>query len=508
MAGIVNINGNYNINLNNKIKGKISFEIGQVFAARMVSLEETGQDVLLKLLDGWELSAKLEKPLDNALNELIKFKVEGLEDGKIKLKIVNEETQGQKEVLQDDSLEKLLKSENLNVKKEYYGLLKDMIKHNIPLTKENITNVISIKNFGENVSNDKSYVDTFINKYLLSKNINPNSVEGKNIAGILKEFFNKLVDLKPEEIMTFLENDIELSSDNIDSFKNVFKEQGKSIYNIFNKFNEDNIAKEGLKDSLMLREFINTSKVLGNNLDELNNIKENNVKNSNVLVLEKDTTKAQINNLRTEEQEIIKEGLNNKGLELKDKDIGAMSNAIKEEINVKTEEIKNIISSLLKNIKEGEGNLSSDGRVASFLKEHINDFKVFNSVSNQYYYMDVPINVDNNEYECKLMIKDERGKGKKIDSKNVKIAASINTKNMGEVDAFISVNNTIIDINIKSYGEFINILKDSSKKVLDSLSNLNYNIHITVDKKEEKFDIINCRDFFNDDFLGNVDARV
>lgn len=549
MAGILNINSNYNIN-SNKIKGKISFEIGQIFAARIVSLEEAGQDILLKLLDGWEFSAKLEKPLEFIPEELIKFEVEGFEDGKIKLKIVRQEIQ--EEIIEDTSLENLLKNENLNIKKENYGLLRDMIKHNIPLTKENIINIISIESFKENANRDENYIDTFINKYLLNKNINPSSAEGKNIVQNLKVFFSKLRELSSKEIITFMENNIKLSSENIDSFKRIFKEERTPIYNIIKESNiseegsisqqgsvskennisqqsnvskESNASQELLKNSILSlnkddfsdsvsEEFKRLSKDLSNDIKQdikpnqinLNKNGNDNTKLDDSLNLKKEnTTEVQLENLITEKNGNIEEKLN-KNESFKHKDIEILSERIKQDIDIKTEEIKNTINSLLKNIKDE--NILSDGKISAFLKQHINDFKVFNSVSNQYYYMDVPINMDNSNYECKLIIKDERKKGKKIDSKSVKIAASINTKNMGEVDAFISVNNSNMDINIKSQKEFMNLLKNNTKRISDSLTNLNYNICITVDKKEKKFDIINCRDFFNDNFLGNVNARA
>ena len=71
--------------------------------------------------------------------------------------------------------------------------------------------------------------------------------------------------------------------------------------------------------------------------------------------------------------------------------------------------------------------------------QKLNDVKLFNSISQQYYYLDLPINVKDNEYQFKLIIKDDRKKGKKIDSTNVKIATSIKTINMGTVDAYIKI---------------------------------------------------------------------
>ena len=53
------------------------------------------------------------------------------------------------------------------------------------------------------------------------------------------------------------------------------------------------------------------------------------------------------------------------------------------------------------------------------------------------YYLNIPMNIKN-DYDCNLVIKDERGK-EKIESRNIKIATSIKNFNMKVVDAFINV---------------------------------------------------------------------
>ena len=83
---------------------------------------------------------------------------------------------------------------------------------------------------------------------------------------------------------------------------------------------------------------------------------------------------------------------------------------------------------------------------------------MFNSISEQYYYLDLPINVKENEYQCKIIIKDDRKKGKKIDSKNVKIATSVKTINMGTVDPYIKINNNNMNIDINCDKFWVKVL--------------------------------------------------
>ncbi|EET84573.1 conserved hypothetical protein [Clostridium carboxidivorans P7] len=183
-----------------------------------------------------------------------------------------------------------------------------------------------------------------------------------------------------------------------------------------------------------------------------------------------------------------------------------IAKAIKDQISEKTQEMKNIIQKVLE--KNGDTKPETFSNIAQVLDKNMNDFKVFNTISNSYYYMDLPLNVDNSEYQCKLMIKDERKKGKKIDSTNVKIAASVNTNNMGVVDAYIKVNNYNMDINIKCDSPWIKILDNGKDRVFNGLMDIGYNLNIYVNERKQEVNIVNCREFFEDDNLGLIDKRV
>src|SRR3712207_6213145 len=142
------------------------------------------------------------------------------------------------------------------------------------------------------------------------------------------------------------------------------------------------------------------------------------------------------------------------------------------------------------------------------IRQDMNDFKVFNTLSDQYYYMDIPINVNKDEYECKLVIKDERKKGKKIDSKNVKIATSVKTVNMGVIDAFISINNKIMNIDLKSNKKWMSILDGKKQGVLNALKSTGYNVYMSVSEREEEFNISTCSKFFQDNGTSAIDIKA
>lgn len=122
--------------------------------------------------------------------------------------------------------------------------------------------------------------------------------------------------------------------------------------------------------------------------------------------------------------------------------------------------------------------------------------------------MDLPINVKENEYQFKLIIKDDRRKDKKIDSKNVKIATSVKTINMGTVDAYIKINNNNMNIDINCDKFCVNVLEVGKEKLINDLSSLNYRVSIEVNKRDNEFTLANCGEFFDDRSFNTINIKV
>ncbi|MEA5007592.1 hypothetical protein [Clostridium tyrobutyricum] len=675
LAGIWNVNSVYNVN-NKKISTKLSFDIGEKFSAKVVKTEDGSGNILLKRSDGWQFPASVENPEKISENEIMKFEVSGFEDGKIKLKVVNEEIGNQNP--SKDAIELFIKEKFMNLTEKDYGVIREMLTHNIPLTKDNISNIKTLLDFMNKIQSNPEEKSDFIEKYLASKNISLESSEGKFIIENLKIFFEQLSTLSDKDVLTFIENNIDLNSENIKSFNNIFKNDSsiyREIENLSQKLNmtvvennmdlnsegtnvinqiigntkdkqeiisiltndpgqrkqliedylslknipEDSakgkfitsnlskltdgelitfvknnvglnsrdtnvinqiisdtkdkqkviniLAKDPIQRENLIKEYLSVQNIPENsakgqsiisNLSKLNdeelvtfiknnidlNIKLDNTKDieeiinelknnpqerenfiskylsDNDIALESDKGKLVVSSYRNllngidgtvdeniEKLNIIKDILNN--IELKNKSqtaiqgsINNTENIIKDQINSKTQEMINIIK-----------NMISDGKLPianknSIINSVINDFKIFNTVSNSYYYMDVPLKIQNNDYNFKMMIRDERKKGKKIDTTNVKIATSISTENMGIVDAYLSVKNKNMNVNIESIGLWSKILAKGNKKIVESLSELGYNINVEFNEKKEDINISTCREFFQDSELGVINTRA
>lgn len=571
MPGIWNISGAYDVNTRKLFK-KLTFEVGQDFMARVVNVKKLEGEVLLKLLDGWKFSAKLENGLDKLPDGLVKFQVEGYEDGQIKLKIVNNASDGSDESAIKDSLDSILSKSDIGVTKDDYPVLYKMIKHDIPLTKDNVSYIKTLTDFVDKLSKEPGEEDNFINNYIKSKNIPEGDTRAQNIKNVLKGFFNEFKSLSVDDLLTFIENKIDLSKENMESFNDIFKGSLK-IYNDAQGIDDAMNSKNNVKNNTNSQNSENT--FLGKNIDMLLNEKgeqdlseffktnlqnydqdaqglqskgilEQDAKNQNVQVstsediseqdpqnsssasdksikdsspnstknvnLDKPNAKAYVekdSNVKQSDDpaklQKTKELTNPKDIKLY-KNTNVLVDQIKQQINEKTEHIKDIIKAVMD--QNNDGNSENYNKLTNLLDKNINDFKVFNTVSNQYYYMDLPLNIDNYEYNFKLMVKDDRKNGKKLDSTDLKIAASVNTENIGVVDAYIVVNKSNMKVDIKCDSNWVKFLNGGKDTITNQLTEMGYNIYMSVDKRKEEMNLVNCREFFEDKHASMINVRA
>lgn len=569
LSGIWNISSTYNVN-NKKISAKLSFQIGEKFSARVMQLNKSTGEILLKLLDGWQFSGELESYQNILENQLIRLEVEGFENGKLKLKIVNSE--GEHNNSGNDPISLFIKENDFNLSNEDYDLIYKMVKHEIPLTKDNISNIKSVLEFMNKIKQNPEEQDIFIQKYLISKNLSPDSEEGKFTNTTLKKFFNQLKSINGDDLFIFLENNIELDENNIKSFNSIFKNKG-TIYNEVKNLGQllpKQIVQQDQSENIQLQDKAKNAE---------DSLKENNVgiidKSKNQFAIlqgeedrtglktklegEKSSIGLKTNALKTaadaeenlgvqnlKSQETSKNEINiksktiettgetsgmgdsgkvhpdnvlssfvkdrimpyvsHRGRAASENNIGQIAVQIKDQIDAKINDMKDIVREILEQKNSGKNDISEN--INHILNNNINDFKIFNTISNSYYYMDLPINLNQNNYQCRLMIKDERKKGKKIDSTNVKIAASISTENMGVVDTYLTVNGHNMDIDIKCNEKWLDLLSREHEKILESLSDVGYNVDVRFHEKVEEMNISTCGEFFEDKDISILNARV
>lgn len=347
-----------------------------------------------------------------------------------------------------------------------------MKEENIPITEENI------KSFN-NINKEDLVVVKNIQEVLEALDI-----ENKDMIIDNKVSKDKAIE---DKTLTTLDRENKVIKN--ESFDNTVKDtalQGQEISN--NEINN--------------KVTINEKNLLVKNEEE--NINSNEVREKEIITSKEDKI---IDDKATKDNNLSKDIKENKIIE-KDIDLKfkiPTSDIVKSEIKEKVSMMKDGIMQL---IKTNEDSPATFNKVMQLIENKIHDFKVFNTLSNDYYYLNVPMNVKEQDYDCKLVIKDERGKGKKIDSRNIKIATSIRTLNMEVVDAFINVNNDYINIDIHSQKDFMNVLEIYRYKLIEDLSCNSYVFNVNIKEKIEKFTLSNCREFFDDNDLSIINVRV
>ncbi|OCA98520.1 flagellar hook-length control protein FliK [Clostridium beijerinckii] len=627
MPGIWNINNGYNINTK-KISSKLTFEVGERFTGRVVAKGD-GKDITVKLSDGWQFIAELEGNINLDDLKLVKFQVNGFENGKLKLKLVDDSVD--EKSTGDESFQEIIDKEGLS--KEDIDILKQMVKRNLPLTRDNINLIKGLIQFNGKISSNPKEIDAFIQTYLQSKNISGNSEEGQAVKEMLTKFLNEFKNMSQDDILTFIENNLDFSEESIDSFNKLFK-GNSSIEQILKKMNEslnfiespnnnvENVVKNKTIDREidLMKNTTDTTKAIASKLynendpsnrkinvldvlktlagsedselniaqkfadNEKNNLNTQKVNlspslvdklnNKEIVELIKETigngmttdnepkTQAQsliessnknkleillsniegrevkltdseykefnkLLNNRIEGKDHYEEAVSNdKGgniqpkelstsfkenfADLKNEDLLLRSNldskeAIKADMKFKIDGVRDIVKNLIAHVDLKDAGYE---KIMNLIKNNINDIKVFNSISSEYYYLNIPINANSQEYPCKLIIKDNRKDGKKIDKTNAKMVVSVKTANLGEVDGYLTLRDNRIDVNLKCESHFASILNNNKSKLADGLSTLGLFVNISVSMKEKPVDLVSCRNFFNDLTISAIDIKV
>ncbi len=640
MPGVWNVNNGYNINTK-KVSSKLTFEVGERFTGRVVE-RESGKDVTVKLADGWQFTAELDGNVDLDDLKPIKFQVDGFENGKLKLKLVQDSTS--EGTTGDENFQDVIEKEGLS--KEDIDILKSMVKYNIPLTRDNISEIRGLIQFNEKMSANPKELDAFIQTYLQGKGISADSSEGQAIKELLTKFLNEYKNMTSDDILTFIENKLDFSEESINSFNKLFK-GNSSIEEIIQKISDslnsiengestsnNNVSQAPVDEKLINKELelnknisdkttallsktynendplakkINVLDVLktlvGSEDSELNIIQKNagqesdvsniqkmnlpaslveKLDNPDIVKLIKDTvgddlaannapkTQAErlvesankskleellsnidgkevkltdsefkafseLLNIKSKGEEVVKENVyrdfNNGSIQPKEASDDVVNDTISSKTNIgkmdaedillksgldSKELIKGEVKDKINNIRDIVKNIitqteiKEDGyeKVMNLIKNNINDIKVFNSVSNEYYYLNVPITANFQEYPCKFIIKDNRKDGKKIDKTNAKMIVSVKTAKLGEVDGYLTMRDNRIDVNLKCESDYTSIINKNKSKLADGLSTLGLFVNISVSAKDRPVDIVNCRNFFNDLTISTIDIKV
>jgi hypothetical protein len=525
---------------------KLTFKKGDSFSARILRLEGSTTDVIIKLLDGRVFPARVDGEIlqENLDDYMFKFQLDGFEGGKFLLKILESNVidnlgNNGDTTIKDPLMEELLKNLDFPVGKEDVPILKSMLKNSIPITEENLLEIKGLKEFIDQSNNSPKELNKFIDKFIEAKGIQNNSTEAEHIKSTLDRVLNEIKNLKIDDVFVMKALDIKLNEHNIKAFSKVISNEYSILpeveetTNVIKEQIIGNINKDTQGEGIVNRNstFHEGDKLIYSEKDSsqpMVSIKEN-IKNKEAIL----SSEKMINNEGKSSNDIINErtiGIINDEDEL----LGKMASHGKEEVDntnklfkqlksditvdrsitgtmVKDElreKISFIKNDLMELIKLSQKETSTFNNVIQNLETKFQEFKMFNTINNNYYFLNVPLDMKDKEYDCKLIIKDERSKGKKLDTENIKIAASVATVNMEKVDAYLTVNKNSATIEIESEATYVKILERFKGKLINDLMDSKYMFNIFIKEKKHDFSFSNCRSFFEDDDFTTINTRV
>ncbi len=525
---------------------KLTFKKGDSFSARILRLEGSTTDVIIKLLDGRVFPARVDGEIlqENLDDYMFKFQLDGFEGGKFLLRILESNVidslgNNGDSAIKDPLMEELLKNLDFPVGKEDVPILKSMLKNNIPITEENLLEIKGLKEFIDQSNNSPKELNKFIDKFIEAKGIQNNSSEAKQIKETLGRVLNEIKNLKIDDVFVMKALDIKLNEHNIKAFSKVISNEYsilpeiKETTNVIKEQIIGNINKDTQGEGIVNRNstISEGDKLIYSKKDSsqpMVSIKESLENKEAILSSEKMVNKEgkhsnDIINERTigivnDEEDLLGkmashgndevDSTNKLFKQLKSDimvDRSITSNMVKDELREKISFIKNDLMEL---IKLSQKETSTFNNVIQNLETKFQEFKMFNTINNNYYFLNVPLDMKDKEYDCKLIIKDERSKGKKLDTENIKIAASVATVNMEKVDAYLTVNKNSATIEIESEATYVKILERFKGKLINDLIDSKYMFNIFIKEKKHDFSFSNCRSFFEDDDFTTINTRV
>lgn len=555
MVKIAGVNSINYIN-KNKLESKISFKEGEKFSAKVCSVDKSTGEVTLKLNNGWEFKGHLKESMEFMEGKVLKFQVKDFTEGKLELGIVHQEENKEFQ----DSLKKILSSFNLEPSKENMALLEKMLRHDIPLTKDNIYIIKNMMDLKNKVLQSSEEKDKLINLILQKYNISEDSPKGEFIKTTLNDFLETIKNTDDDIILTLKENNIDISSkDNIDSIKTINKEYGvvvKDLKNILQalkgQLNEVDIeAMEAKSDinskvvesSTNSKNIIDTLKINGNIIDtiiednnyiskefdgkleddverlikELNlvsnedevQVEEKNSSNKTGTTVTKDDTKESIREM-IKEIDISNKGINN----LKEEKTFSSSrlNELAEILN-KDDFIKDDIIKALN--LEKEFNLPS-GKLNKISLENINELEVSKEVKNLLINsLNVKEEIANKITELKRLIREVLSFDNKLEEVSSKMLSQELKSSFNNIKVLNSLtdNYYYLDTPLKMLNKeypFKLIIKNNNKdkkqfdskciKIFASVKTVNMGVidnYISINNKNMEVRIASCKDFMN-----------
>lgn len=526
------------------------FELGIVEANLIENVNGAGEDgVRDPLMD--ELLKNLDFPISKEdvpiLKAMLKNNIPLTEENLLEIKGLNAfsekagTVEGQKQI--EDFVNKFIEAKGININGYRGQTMKDVLKSffneianfskddvlmmkslGIKLTAEDVRAFAKVTSANYNVESEIKNTIDLIDKHIDGNNVKAEeSVKDENLVTLLgneessaiaqkKDAGKNLFESHSKEVENPKENTVNIEDPKNDAgikdegAVNAQKSEGKDVINGVNidEGNSSSKATDAENDTVAKTPDKEVDPDKADNIDDkaVNNRGDKVADKTNNIAKDGEEVKSD-SGKNFVNHEVSEGKVSDKGKNILIKSMLAegIKTEIKERLSMLKENIIELMKSQEKSPQVFEG-------ISRLIENKFQEFKMFNSINDNYYMLNLPINNKDDEYGCKMIIKDDRSKGKKIDSENIKIAASVDTVHMDIVDAFITVNKSRADIEIVSSKVFTGILNRYKDNLMKDLYSNRYVFNIRITERKKEFSFVNCREFFEDTDFSTINTRV
>jgi hypothetical protein len=497
------IGNRVNVAKASKVNGK-DFAKGQALKGEILDIKQ--KNILIKLANGANLTAKLTDQMEFNIGQKVLFQVKEASPEQVLLKPIIDETYNPK----DNKLYQILEEAGVTTNEKNTEIVEKLLHNNMPVDKEFINKIITLSRQFKDTSVDKLILLVKNNIPVTSETINQltnyennNQSMKQDMISLVNQIIDDTdmdIDMKHKLIDIFMNDEI----DNTTNTKIINNVNEKEINNIKDSQIVDNqIVKETSKSevSFKLGDVLSLEGIqeLKEEIDNTYLLKDNNTLNlSKDITLEKLVQEISTLEIEEKDQSIINNIVTNKLLKTAvDKNIylnkEALENPklINEYFNDVYEKIINIIK-LTRGVTEGKGN-----SIAKDAMKVKNNIEFINNLNNNFNYVQLPFKFGDKLLNSELYIFENKKELKKRKNTNsISALLRLDYINLGHLDIYI--NKQLNNVECKFYVE-----DEEKKKIIDN------NI-INLHKRIRSFDInvigltvINNKKDFNfvEDFL-------
>lgn len=381
-----------------------------------------GNEVTVMFKNGLEIKATSNIPLENFVGSQILFRLINSEEGLfLRPKIEGKAMEMEMSLKIDDLVNRL----EVMGTKENRDIIAEMIKQNIPITKQNFEQVKeSIKAFDMISHMSENEINELLSELENPENMEMKDVikrviafkEGTNLSEFIKDVQG--LHITKEDIMFLLKNNIKISYENLKNFEN-FMNQSDDIENLANDIKES-LANIDVESGGIEKGFESASQKKSK--FEISDFKSLDFKNF------EEESEVKFLNTETKSPDKIKKQLMNI--------LEGYAKNLNEENKIVPGDIKKDLNEIMKLVKElGDG---LDGRQKEDFAGIENRLSLLDKLSNDYMYLQVPFMNEEYKSMTELLFKEKTEKrGRFKNDKSVNVLISLNTKNMDRVDTLL-----------------------------------------------------------------------